>query len=411
MGLDRRDILRLSGAAALGLLTAGGHGRLVLAGREHASEEPSRDPATVTLFLGGDVMTGRGIDQVLPRPGDPRIHEPYVRSALGYVELAERANGPIPRPVGFSYIWGDVLAELERLRPDVRIVNLETSVTTSEDWTAKGINYRMHPANIPCITAAKIDCCVLANNHVLDWGSSGLLETLQTLREANVRTAGAGRDLVEAAAPAIMEVPGKGRVIVFALGSMTSGIPRDWAAAEGRPGVNLLEDPSDGAIDRLAQDVRAVKRPSDVVVVSIHWGPNWGYHVSREDVELAHRLIDEAQVDVVHGHSSHHAKGIEVYKGKPVLYGCGDFLNDYEGIGGNEEFRGEIALMYVPRLSPSRGKLIRFEMTPFRIEHFRLHRAWRRDARWLRKALDRECGKFGGRVDPNGDGTLTLRWG
>lgn len=68
-----------------------------------------------------------------------------------------------------------------RAAPDFRIINLETSITTSEDWAPKDIHYRMHPANIPCLTVAKVDCCVLANNHVLDWGRSGLVETLETL--------------------------------------------------------------------------------------------------------------------------------------------------------------------------------------------------------------------------------------
>jgi poly-gamma-glutamate synthesis protein (capsule biosynthesis protein) len=79
-----------------------------------------------TLFLCGDVMTGRGIDQILPRPGDPAIREPYMDSALGYVQLAEEANGPIPRPVDASYIWGDALAEFQRVKPQARIINLET---------------------------------------------------------------------------------------------------------------------------------------------------------------------------------------------------------------------------------------------------------------------------------------------
>ena len=161
----------------------------------------------MTLFLGGDVMTGRGIDQVLPHPSEPRLYESYMKSALGYVELAERVNGPIPKPVDFSYVWGDALKEWRRVAPDVKIVNLETNITMSEDWAAKGINYRMHPGNVPCINAAGIDCCALANNHALDWGHSGLAETLDTLKNANVKTAGAGWSLTEAEAPATVEIP------------------------------------------------------------------------------------------------------------------------------------------------------------------------------------------------------------
>src|SRR5512145_2882467 len=131
--------------------------------RSRAGSGSSGRSAGVTLFLCGDVMTGRGVDQILPHPSKPRLFEPYVTSAVTYVELAERAVGPIPRPVGFDYVWGDALAELRRVRPDARIVNLETSVTRSnEAWPDKGIHYRMHPANVPCLTAAGIDCCALA---------------------------------------------------------------------------------------------------------------------------------------------------------------------------------------------------------------------------------------------------------
>ena len=136
-------------------------------------------PEPISLFLSGDVMTGRGIDQVLAHPGNPRLFEPYVKDARDYVVIAEQENGLIPKPVGYSYIWGDALKALEKMAPDVRIVNLETSITQrNEYWPGKGINYRMHPKNIPCITSAGIDCCVLANNHVLDWGYMGLQEKL-----------------------------------------------------------------------------------------------------------------------------------------------------------------------------------------------------------------------------------------
>ncbi|TDJ69135.1 MAG: poly-gamma-glutamate biosynthesis protein, partial [Proteobacteria bacterium] len=193
----------------------------------HTAANPSRDSDLITLFLCGDVMTGRGIDQVLPHPSDPHLYELYTESALAYVELAETVNGPIRKPVAFAYIWGDALEELERAAPDVRIINLETAITKSDDhWKGKGVHYRMHPQNIPCITKAKIDCSVLANNHVLDWGYPGLAETLQTLQRANVKSAGVGGNVTEAEAPAVFEVAGKGRVIVFGLGSTTSGIPR-----------------------------------------------------------------------------------------------------------------------------------------------------------------------------------------
>jgi len=124
---------------------------------------------SIRLFLCGDVMTGRGIDQVLPHPNDPTLHEPYINDARCYVKLAESFNGEIPRPVEFDYICGDALVELDRAGVDLRIVNLETSITSSENyWRDKEIHYRMHPRNIDCIGVACIDCCCLANNHILD---------------------------------------------------------------------------------------------------------------------------------------------------------------------------------------------------------------------------------------------------
>ncbi len=117
-------------------------------------------------------MIGRGVDQILPSPCPPKLYEEYVSSAQEYVRLAEAASGPIPRPVDPSYIWGDALAELEAHAPDARIVNLETSVTRSETAEHKAINYRVSPQNAECLRAAGIDCCALANNHVLDWGPS-----------------------------------------------------------------------------------------------------------------------------------------------------------------------------------------------------------------------------------------------
>ncbi len=394
----------LSGGATMSLITAAAEAR--------ADVKPSEQgTADLKLFLCGDVMTGRGVDQVLPHPSDPRLCERYVKSALGYLELAERANGPIPKPVDFAYVWGDALAELERARPDARIINLETSVTTSGDCAPKGVNYRMHPENVGCIEAAEIDCCVLANNHVLDWGQAGLLETLDSLHHAGIKTAGAGRSGDEAAAPAIIEIADKGRVIVFSLGSPTSGIPRSWAAAAGRPGVNLLDRLSARSLRRIARQVGEVKRANDIVVASIHWGGNWGYEIPEEQRSFAHMLIDEAGVDLVHGHSSHHAKGIEVYRDKLILYGCGDFLNDYEGISGYEEYRGDLSLMYFARIDSASGSLLGLEMTPLQIRNFRLERASRRDSRWLQEVLNREGRALGTHVQPSEDDGLSLRWG
>jgi poly-gamma-glutamate synthesis protein (capsule biosynthesis protein) len=210
--------------------------------------------------------------------------------------------------------------------------------------------------------------------------------------------------------PAVMEVEGKGRVVAFSYGLQSSGIPLGWAASKDRPGVNLLRSLSDPTVRQIKEQVDALKQPKDIVVASIHWGGNWGYDIDNEQREFAHKLIDHAHVDVIHGHSSHHVKGIEVYKRRLIIYGCGDFLNDYEGISGYDNFRDDLALMYFVSMDPSIGKLVRLDMTPMQIRNFRANKVSRTDATWLRDVLNREGKKFGTRVRIKQNNTLTLEW-
>jgi poly-gamma-glutamate capsule biosynthesis protein CapA/YwtB (metallophosphatase superfamily) len=362
------------------------------------------------MFLCGDVMTGRGIDQILPHPGNPVLYEPVVRDAREYVRLAEQANGPIPYPVGFTYPWGDALEVLQRTPVDVRIINLETSVThNGKPWPAKGIHYRMHPDNIGCLAAAGIDCCCLANNHVLDWGEPGLTETLQKLEQAGVEHAGAGRTAAEAASVVVLNVPGMGRVLVSAMGSTSSGIPWNWGATQGRSGIHLLDDLSRDTAYRVASRVIQLKRPGDIAVASIHWGGNWGYGIPEEQIDFAHRLID-AGIDIVHGHSSHHVKGIEVYRDRLILYGCGDFLDDYEGIGDHEDFRGDLRLMYLVQADARLGRLLGVQLVPMQARRFRLQRTTAQDMGWLMDLLNQLGVPFGTSVQRCGQTSMILQW-
>ncbi len=357
-------------------------------------------------------MTGRGIDQVLPHPSDPEIFESYVKDARDYVQLAEEKNGAITKPVDFTYIWGDALTEFEYMKPDLRIINLETSITKNDDyWGRKPVNYRMNPKNMPCLIVAHIDCCTLANNHTIDWCYRGLSETIDTLNKAGIKSAGAGENVHLAQAPAILDAAGKGSVLVFSFGSPSSGVPLAWAAEEKNPGINMLEDFSRNTLEQIISLIRELKRNGDIVVFSVHWGDNWGYQIPAEQREFAHQLVDEAQVDLIHGHSSHHVKGIEVYKGKLVLYGCGDFLNDYEGIGGYENFRGDLGLMYFADVEPSSGRLVSLQMVPTQLRRFRINYASKADAEWLKIALSRESKKLGTDVMPKTNSTLTVMLG
>lgn len=364
---------------------------------------------SVRLFLCGDVMTGRGIDQVLAHPCSPELYEDYAGSAEDYVLLAEQASGRIPRHNGPSYVWGVALDELDRMQPDARIINLETAVTRSNDHVRKGINYRMSPENTQCLAAAKIDCCALANNHVLDWGRAGLSETLATLQSLDIKATGAGQNCREARAPAVRDLP-NGRIVVLSFGCVSSGIPPDWAATSDDPGVNLLPGLRAADASRTADEITAIKRPGDLVVVSIHWGSNWGYDVPDEQTSFARTLIDKAGVSIVHGHSSHHPKAIEVYRNRLILYGCGDFLNDYEGIRGYERYRGDLALMYFADLEPATGVLQALRIIPLQINRFQLARASSRDIDSVQQTLHRESLQFATSVLREPDKQLAVSW-
>ncbi|KAL4859693.1 putative polyglutamine synthesis accessory protein [Chlorella vulgaris] len=379
----------------------------------------SKAPATARILLTGDVMLGERRRVLQRRFGVAGNKAGTLHS------LAEAANGPLPPTRGFEYPWGVALADMQAKQPDARVINLETAVTTSPHaWPAKGINYRMHPGNVPTLGAAGIDVCCLANNHSLDWGVEGLLETLDVLRGAGMQTAGAGRTLAEAQAPAGVQLPpgsgtsGGARLLVWALGHASSGVPAGWAAGDDRPGI-LTTDLLPAGVHRLAELVRQHKRPADLALVSVHWGANWGYQVPEEQRRFAHSLIDEAGVDVVHGHSSHHLKGAELHRGHLITYGCGDLLSDYEGISNSsieavyppEQYRDDLGALWYADVNTHDGRLHQLILTPTRLKQLSLHPPDRSDMQHFTAVLDRECGRLRGLgkayVLP-GEGSLVL---
>ena len=376
--------------------------------RTAAAEHPASPvpPEEVTIAWMGDAMLGRGVDQILPHPSDPVLYERLAGSAKDYLRLAQRASGSFATPVGLGYIWGDAIADLATPVAALRIVNLETSITTSATPAAKDVLYRMHPANAACLRELPVDCCVLANNHVLDWGRAGLRETLRSLDALGIAHAGAGRSACEAAAPAILPIAPTARVLVYGYGLASSGIPEPWRARHARAGIQRLE-PSTAALERIARRVRAQRLPGDLVVASVHWGGNWGYPIEPEQRELAHALIDVAGFDLVHGHSSHHAKGIEIHRGRLILHGCGDFINDYEGLGGRTDCRADLAVAYLARCRLADGTLSALTLFPYRIRRMRLQRADGAEREALRSILDRESAPLGTHVGIGADGQLT----
>lgn len=366
--------------------------------------------SSVRLFLCGDVMPARGIDQILPFSVDSILYESYVKDARDYVKLAERKNGSILKPVSYNYIWGDAIKIWEKMLPEVKIINLETSITThNKPWAGKGINYRMHPKNVAILTNAKIDYCSLANNHTLDWERQGLIETVETLKNSNIAFSGAGRNIEEASKPIIIPIK-NGRIIIFSFGAESSGIPKLWAAKQQLSGLNILPNNIDVLINLIKNQLEAIKKKNDIVVFSVHWGGNWGYNIPSNHKRIAHEIIDNAGIDIVLGHSSHHPMGIEVYKNKLIIYGAGDFINDYEGIQSHGEYKGELSLMYFPSINITNGQLISLKVFPMEIKKFKLNNASKPDVIWLKNILNKEGKKLNTQVKLNDDNSMDLKW-
>jgi poly-gamma-glutamate synthesis protein (capsule biosynthesis protein) len=210
---------------------------------------------------------------------------------------------------------------------------------------------------------------------------------------------------------AVMTFHGDRRVIVASVATESSGVPRAWAAGSDRPGVWLIHDPSHrSAADEVAARVLAQKRTGDLAIVSVHWGSNWDYGVGLTEIQFAHGLID-AGIDVVHGHSSYHPRPIEIYRGKPILYGCGDVIDDYEGIRGHESYRSDLRLFYLISMDAHRDELAEIRMLPLRVRRMRLERASRADAEWLRATVGHISRRFEIDVAAISDGLLAVRPG
>ena len=290
----------------------------------------------ITLALAGDVMLGRGVNETLR---DVRPEEP----------------------------WGDTLPLL--LSADLRIINLECAVTEHRrPWsrTSKVFHFRADPVAVDVLRAARIDACSLANNHTLDFEEQGLLDTLRHLEDAAIRYAGAGRDLEEAARPALLGEP----PMRVALVAFTDNEP-PFAAGPAKPGTNYLPVSTEpGVLRRVEEAVGAAREAgAGMVVFSNHWGPNM-VERPREVFRRFARAVVDRGADVYYGHSAHVFQGVEIYRGKPILYDTGDFIDDYAV---DPRLRNDRSFLFLVSLDS--GGLRRLELYPVTLPYARVELA------------------------------------
>ncbi|WP_254822338.1 CapA family protein [Haloglomus halophilum] len=295
------------------------------------------------IGLAGDVMLGRGVDE---RHADRRPES----------------------------VWGTLLPDLRRL--DGTLANLECCISErGTRWPGKGYYFRTGGWALPALDVAGIGAVSLANNHTLDFGPSALRDTLAGLERTGIGSSGAGTDRRAALEPAIIDV-GEVSVAILAL---TDRMPA-FAAGPRRPGTARMGlGERSWRARRLVRDV--LRRPAvdraDLVVASLHWGPNWTL-VKHPARRAFGRWLVDAGVDVVHGHSAHVPHGIEVYEGAPILYDCGDLVDDYlvkEGLHNDRSFLFELVV--------EAGSVVAVRLHPVEIRRSTAHRATGDVARWL----------------------------
>ncbi|BBL81018.1 capsule biosynthesis protein [Rubrobacter xylanophilus] len=322
----------------------------------------------VVLNLAGDVMLGRGVNEA----------------------LAEMTP---------EEVWGDVLPLL--LEGGVRIVNLECAITDHrKPWTRtpKVFHFRADPRAVEVLSAARVDAVSLANNHTLDFEEQGLLDTIAHLRAAGIACAGAGKDLAEASRPAVVEAGGE-RV---ALVAFTDNEP-PFAAGPDRPGTNYLPVSLEGEVlERVEEAVaRARAEGAGIVVFSNHWGPNMVERPPEHFRRFARAVVDRG-ADVYYGHSAHVFQGVEVYRGRPILYDTGDFVDDYAV---DSHLRNDRSFLFRVEVGEE-GLLRRLELFPVRLPYARVRRAVGEEAEAIMGRMERLSAEMGTRFERAGDRLL-----
>ncbi|RLM53905.1 CapA family protein [Halobellus sp. Atlit-31R] len=318
------------------------------------------------LGLTGDVMLGRLVDQTQWQ-----------------------------RPV--TAVWGDFLDALDAL--DGLFVNLECCLSDrGEPWrrTPRAFRFRADPDwALPALERAGVDCCALANNHVLDFEEVALRDTLDHLDAYHLAHAGAGRTYDDALEPALVSIDD----LDVAFVSLTDNTP-EYAATDSSPGtayvaIDVDDEQTRSTVSEALE--RARSHSPDLLVVSLHWGPNMVEAPPHPFREFARWLVDEG-VDVVHGHSAHVFQGIEVYRGRPILYDAGDFVDDYAV---DARLRNDRSFLFELSVSAD-GDLSELRLRPTEIYDYAVHAAGSEAAAWSRARMRDLSAPFGTEFDRAG---------
>jgi poly-gamma-glutamate synthesis protein (capsule biosynthesis protein) len=306
------------------------------------------------------------------RGGTSRVKLPLMAESVASLRIAVAGDVMLGRTVaemiaarGFRYPWGDVLPYLREA--DLFLVNLECALTRArEPWRDgrfKAFYFRSEPEAVETLRLGGVDFACLANNHAADFGMDGLLETIRVLDDAGIANAGAGCDAEEAFAPVRLDAAGV-RVGIVAFADH----PEEWAAAAGQRGINYIPISTDEAVmSRVEAALRAARQDADFVVFTIHWGPNMRSRPTAAFRDFA-RAVISAGADLFWGHSAHLVQGVEFWKGKPILYDAGDFVDDYAV---DSELRNDLSALFLITIEPRH--VVSVEAIPVAISDMRVN--------------------------------------
>lgn len=314
---------------------------------------------TITIGLAGDVMIGRGVNTTITDNG-------------------------------YTYPWGNVLSLLKNT--DINIINLETALTNGNKKVFKTFNFKATPDKIKTLTEACITVANLANNHILDFSEEGLRETIQTLNVAGIKYAGAGMNEKEAGKPAIFTA----KNIIFGLLGFTDNEP-GWKADTSTSGVNYIDISKKNDCNKALNDIAQLRKVTDIVIVSIHWGPNMQEEPERHFIDFAHEIIAQG-ADIIHGHSAHNFQGIEVYNHKLILYDTGDFVDDYAV---DPVFKNDHSFLF--RIEANKKGVTKLELIPTVISNYQVNLATGEAYKWCIQRMQNLSAKFGTKVSDKGE--------
>ena len=309
-----------------------------------------------TLAIAGDVMLGRLVNEA----------------------IAARGSG---------YPWGNVLPILKQA--DLFLINLECALTARtrpwHDGATKAFYFRADPAVAATLRIGRVGFACLANNHICDFEAEGMRETVEVLDREGIAHAGAGMDVAAARAPARLTLNGV-RISVLA----SADHPFTWAATPTSPGINYT--PISVELEQFAAvegAIAAARQGADLVIFSIHWGPNMRSRPTAAFRDFAHKVID-AGADIFWGHSAHLVQGIELCQGKLILYDTGDFVDDYTV---DPQDRNDLSALFLVRVRPP--VIDRLDLVPVKIADMQVNLARGEEHDWFVRRITALCTEMG----------------